>query len=260
MLIVDLPVGGASHSATIHHKIAPQRGRTSTPIFKYWRRFKLIETLSHGDRPFYVSHRRIGLVVLGLTLVAQGQQARVSIASIESLIRSHEYDRALQLTKSATLQTPRDFRLWTLEGIVFSIKGEDRDALSAFDKALSLSPDYIAALKGEVQLLYRTQDKRAIPLLERVLKADPKDETAHEMLATLETKQGNCQAAIDHFLLSTEAIANHSYSLEAYGYCLVQTNQPEKAVPVFEQLTPVDSNGNLSEVRSGGPAGRDETE
>ncbi|MGA2807768.1 MAG: tetratricopeptide repeat protein, partial [Terracidiphilus sp.] len=75
-----------------------------------------------------------------------------------------------------------------------------------------------------------------IPLLERVLKADPKDETAHEMLATLETKQGNCQAAIDHFLLSTEAIANHSYSLEAYGYCLVQTNQPEKAVPVFEQL------------------------
>ena len=128
--------------------------------------------------------RRLVLFILGAAFVAQGQATKVSIASIESLIRSQEYDQALQLTRSALHETPNDFRLWTLEGIVLSIKGSNQDALNAFDRALSLSPAYAAALKGKVQLLYQTQDKRAIPLLEKILKADPKDETAHEMLAT----------------------------------------------------------------------------
>ena len=169
-------------------------------------------------------------------MVAQGQQAKVSIASIESLIRSKEYDQALQLTKSGLHEMPNDFRLWTLEGIVLSIKGSNQDALIAFDRALSLSPNYVAALKGKVQLLNPTQDKRAIPLLEKILKADPKDETAHEMLAILQGKQGNCQAAVAHFVLSAEVIANHPSSLEVYGYCLQQTKHPQKAIPVFEQL------------------------
>jgi tetratricopeptide (TPR) repeat protein len=184
-----------------------------------------------------MSHtRRVALFILGAAIVAQGQPTKVSIASIQSLIRSHEYDRALQRTRSALHETPNDFRLWTLEGIVLSIKGSNHDALNAFDRALSLSPNYAVALKGEVQLLYQTQDKRAIPLLEKILKADPKDETAHEMFAILEGRQGNCPAANEHFILSAGAIANHPYSLEVYGYCLVQTKQLQKAVPIFEQL------------------------
>jgi tetratricopeptide (TPR) repeat protein len=180
--------------------------------------------------------RRVVLFILGAAFVAQGQTTKVSIASIESLIRSQKYDQALQLTRSALHETPNDFRLWTLEGIVLSIKGSNHDALDAFDRALSLSPAYAAALKGKVQLLYQTQDKRAIPLLEKILKTDPKDETAHEMLAVLEGRQGNCQTAIGHFILSADVRANHPYSLEVYGYCLVQTKQPLKAIAVFEQL------------------------
>ncbi len=180
--------------------------------------------------------RCVALFILGASLLARGQQTKVSVASIESLIRSQQYDQALQITQSALRETPNDFRLWTLEGIVLSFKGSNQDALNAFERALSLSPNYAAALKGAVQLLFQVQDKRAIPLLEKILKADPKDETGHEMLAILEARQGNCQAAIDHFLLSVKAIETHPDSLEAYGYCLVQTKQPQKAIPVFEQL------------------------
>jgi tetratricopeptide (TPR) repeat protein len=175
-------------------------------------------------------------LVLCASFFAQGQQTNAALASVESLIRSQQYDQALQAAQSALLKTPNDFRLWTLKGIVLSIKGSNQDAVDAFQKALSLSPNYPVALKGEVQLLYQAQDKLAIPLLERILKANPKDEIAQEMLANLEEKQGNCEAAIDHFLLSTEAIRTHPGSLEAYGYCLLQTKQPQKAIPVFEQL------------------------
>jgi len=176
------------------------------------------------------------LVIAGGLLAAQGQQSKTPVASIESLIHAQQYDQALQAAKSSLNATPKDFRLWTLEGILFSIKGNKPDALIAFDKALSISPDFAPALKGEVQLLYPDDDKRALPLLKKILKADPKDQTAHEMLAMLERKQGDCHTAIDHFSLSANVIQTHPQSLEAYGDCLMQAEQLQEAIPVFERL------------------------
>jgi tetratricopeptide (TPR) repeat protein len=180
--------------------------------------------------------RFFALLIVGAALAVPAQSGEGPIASIESLIRSQQYDEALQATESALLKTPNDSRLWTLEGVVLAMKARNDEALNAFDKALRLSPDNPAALRGEAQLLYQTQDKRAILPLEKILKSDPKDETVHEMLAMVEKKQGNCPAAIDHFLLSQDVIGTHPGTLEAYGYCLAQTGQPEKAIPVFEQL------------------------
>jgi tetratricopeptide (TPR) repeat protein len=161
---------------------------------------------------------------------------RSPVAPIESLIRSHDYDQALQLTRSDLKASPRDFRLWTLEGIILSIQQKSSAALDAFDKALALEPGYPPALRGEVQLLYASGDKRAIPLLERILKADPHDPTAHEMLANLERRQGNCKVAADQFLLSAGSVQSHPASLEAYGYCLVQLQRMQDAIPVFQRL------------------------
>jgi len=73
---------------------------------------------------------------------------------------------------------------------------------SAFEKALLISPQYAPALKGEVQILYDQGDNRAIPLLERILKGDPKDQTAHQMLALLERKEDRCELAVVHFAAS----------------------------------------------------------
>ncbi len=170
------------------------------------------------------------------TQVAAAQQNASPVASIESLIRSEKYGQALELTKSQLHTKPADFRLWTLEGIIYSLQGQKTDAIGAFDKALRLSPSYIPALKGDVQLLYDSGDKRAIPQLERILKADPNDLTAQEMLAMLQKKQGDCQSANEHFAASFGQMGTHPETLEAYGYCLVQTKEFEKAVPVFQEL------------------------
>lgn len=168
--------------------------------------------------------------------VAAAQQTATAVTSIESLVRSKQYDQALQLTKSQLHTKPTDVRLWTLEGIIFSLKGERTDALNAFEKALRLSPTYLPALKGEVQLLYESGEKRAIPLLDRILKADPHDLTAQEMLAMLQKKQGDCRAANEHFAISFGQMGTHPETLEAYGYCLVQMKEFEKAITVFEEL------------------------
>lgn len=163
-------------------------------------------------------------------------KAAPGISEIQSLIRSKQYDQAVALTTANLRKAPADYRLWTIQGIALSLEGETTRALASFDKALHLSPSYPPALKGEVEILFRSGDKRAIPLVERILKADSRDATAHEMLATLDRKNGNCAAANDHFQLAGDAIDNHPESLEAYGYCLFETKQPEKAVPIFERL------------------------
>ena len=92
---------------------------------------------SHLASGFSVSGQAAGrgcIIALGLCigiccvarggLVAAAQQTGGPVASIESLIRSEEYDRALQLAKSQLQAKPNDFRLWTLEGIIYSLKGE----------------------------------------------------------------------------------------------------------------------------------------
>src|SRR5450631_478598 len=62
-------------------------------------------------------------VVLG-GLAAMAQQTAAPVASIESLVRSKDYDQALQLTKDQLQTKPNDIRMWTLEGIIFSLKDE----------------------------------------------------------------------------------------------------------------------------------------
>jgi tetratricopeptide (TPR) repeat protein len=182
-----------------------------------------------------MARRRALFLILCCSLALAGR-AQSSIDSIQALIRAHDYDHALALTKDALRTSPRDFRLWTLQGIALSLSGRPADASKSFQTALSYSPNYPPALRGEVQILYAAGDKQAIPLLERILKIDASDQTAHEMLANLEQRQGNCQAADEQFLLSANATKTHPDSLRAWAKCLMETHQPEKAIPVFHDL------------------------
>lgn len=178
----------------------------------------------------------IGLSISAIRSEAVEQTSVPSIAEIESLIRSGQYDQALQTTRSVLKDKPADHRLWTLEGIIYSMQGKTTDAQAAFGKALRVSPDYVPALKGDVQILYQRNDKSAIPLLERILKLNESDQTAHEMLAVLERREDKCEQAVEHFAVSRDATESHTESLEAYGYCLVQLKRFQDAIPVFQKL------------------------
>jgi tetratricopeptide (TPR) repeat protein len=177
---------------------------------------------------------------LGCWLLSAGAQStRTPLADIESLIRSQQYDRALAAIHAELRGHPGDYKFWTLDGICLAMQGNDSDALTAFDHAVRISPSYSPALKGEVQILYKTGDGRAIPLLNALLKNEPDDITAHEMLATLEAQKGDCRVAVNQFLLSKDAIADHPGSLEAYGDCLFKLGRAADAIPVFRQLVPL---------------------
>ena len=170
---------------------------------------------------------------------AFAQDTAAGIAAIQTALRARQYDEALAIADASLQESPSDYRIRTLQGIALSMKGDNPAALAAFRRALMLSPRYPAALKGEAQLLFQTGDKRATPILERIIKMDPGDQTAQEMLAVMQAKADNCSSAVQHFELSKDAIHSHTVSLERYGYCLTRLKHFDQAVRIFEQLVAI---------------------
>ena len=181
-------------------------------------------------------NRFICVVILLLLGPAVARAAPAPVALIESEIRNQHYDQALAIADSALKENPRDFRVWTLKAIALSLKGETPAALAAFQSAIALSPDYRAALEGEAKLLYQAGDKRAIGVLQKIVKLNPSDLTAHEMLAVAQAKQENCGAAISQFQLVDKQVESHPESLEWYGSCLMRGKQFAEAATMFERL------------------------
>jgi len=155
---------------------------------------------------------------------------------IESALRSGDYDRALQMIRAQLRQTPQDARLRTLEGIALASEGKDPEALVAYNKALAISPNYLAALEGAAQLEYKTGSDRAVPLLNRILKLQPDEPTSHAMLGSMAYKTHDCASAIKHFSASGPVLSSQPGAMELFGACLMKQGQAEKAVPVFERL------------------------
>jgi tetratricopeptide (TPR) repeat protein len=112
-----------------------------------------------------------------------------------------------------------------------------KEALASYNRALHLSADYVPALEGAAEIEFATSDQRAVPLLNRLVKMNPQDETAHAMLAALAYKRDECTIVVQEFQQARVAIASQIQALEEYGYCLVKLKRTAEAIPVFQHLT-----------------------
>ena len=177
------------------------------------------------------------LMAVLASLFPGGAVAQTSnTAGIESALRSGQFEQALELLHVALQQSPKDAKLLTLEGLALSQTGKQREALRAYNAALALSPNNLAALEGAAQLEYEAKSNRAIPLLNRILAVDPSNETSHAMLAVMAYRAHDCATAVKHFQESESAIAAQPAALRGYGACLMRLHRAGEAVSIFENL------------------------
>ena len=191
-----------------------------------------------------VLSRRLGLPVVLLVChpVAFSQTQSAPIEAITSALRAQEFDKAVQLSRSALRDLPNDPQLWTLEGIALASEGDTRKALAAFQQALKISPNYTAALEGAAQIEYQAGNRDAMPLLNHLLQLRPGDPTSHAMLAVLEYRQGNCAAAAVHFEKAGALLDSQLDGLHAYATCLVKLRQLDGAAMVFQRTVALHPN------------------
>src|SRR4029077_7463382 len=174
------------------------------------------------------------ILLFAVVSSSPAQTAGDPIEPITSALRNHQFDQALQLLQPALQQFPKNAQLWTLQGIAFSGQGHNKEALTAFHRALNISPDLLPALEGAAQIEYAASSKDAIPLLHHLLQLLPNDQPIHAMLRVPEYQQGNCAAAIPHFDKAGALLDSQIDALHAYATCLVKQKQFDQATKVFE--------------------------
>ena len=122
-----------------------------------------------------------------------------------------------------------------MEGAAYAGEEHAKEALAAYAHALKISPDYLPALRGAIQIDYEAGNPAAIPLLQRVLRLHPTDQTSHGMLAVLEYQQNNCGVAVVHFEKAGTLFDAQPAALHAYAVCLVKLKQFDHAAAVFQR-------------------------
>jgi tetratricopeptide (TPR) repeat protein len=166
---------------------------------------------------------------------AGAQNAAEGFEPVASALRNREFQKALELLGPALQRSPGNAQLWAMQGAAYSGERHTKEALASFRNALRISPDYLPALQGAIQIEYEAGDAAAIPLLQRVLHLRPTDATSHGMLAVLEYQQGNCAAAVAHFEEAGTLFDSKTSALHAYAICLVKLKQPDKAARVLQR-------------------------
>jgi len=174
----------------------------------------------------------IGILLLGCAFV---QTAVDQIGLITLALQNQDFAEALVLLRPALQRSPRNAQLWTMQGVAYAGEGHNTEAVVSFRRALTISPDYLPALQGAIQIEYASGSKEAIPLLQRILRLRPADRTSHGMLAVLEYQQENCAAAVVHFEKAGELFDTQPSALHAYAACLVKLKQLDKAAEVVRR-------------------------
>lgn len=176
------------------------------------------------------------IAILLLKLLVAGQTINEQVASIVSSLRAREFDRALQLVQPALQHSPKNPQLWMLQGLAYAGKGDKKVALSSYQSALQISPDYLPALEGAAQIEYDAGDPAAILLLQHILTLQPKEPTSHAMLAVLAYKKGDCASAAEHFAQSGSLLNSQLGAMQDYGICLLKLKQTDKAIAAFQEI------------------------
>ena len=180
----------------------------------------------------------IGVLALLVFLSAgmSAQTANQQVQSITSALRDREFSKALQLLQPLLQSSPDDPQLWMLQGLAHAGEGDSKAALTSYERAIKISPDYLPALEGAAQIEYEAGDADAVPLLQHVLRLRPNESTSHAMLAVLAEKHGDCATAIEHYAASESLLDSQPDALQGYGVCLLKLNQNDKAIDVFQRL------------------------
>ncbi len=177
----------------------------------------------------------LGIILLACPCLSISQSTGNPIEPISAALRARDFDKAVELCRSALQKTPNNPQLWTLQGIALASKGNNKEALTAFQRALKIAPNNIAALAGAAQIEYQAGKQSAVPLLNHLLQLRPGDPTASAMLAVLEYRQGNCAAAVPHFDKAGELLDTQLDALHAYATCLVRLKRLDDAVKILQR-------------------------
>lgn len=182
------------------------------------------------------------LALLFLLRAANGQerpaqtQPSQAVGEISAALRRGDNVQALFLAQRALQRQPGDCRVLSLQALAFLASSQTDAALQSFQRALKTCPDYLPALEGAAQIEVSRRSAAAVPLLTRALAVDPKNTTAHGMLASALQAENKCEQALPHFVASEALFVRNPGWQQGYAACLALTGDTEGALQQYRYL------------------------
>jgi tetratricopeptide (TPR) repeat protein len=174
--------------------------------------------------------------LFSLAALTPAQTTVPTIDSVVATLRSRDYARALALSQELAGAHPNDPRAWTLEGMALQGLGRTPESLRAFEHALQIDPNNVGALEAAAQLEFQAGSAQALPFLEKLVRLNPQNQTAHAMLGALAFNRKDCATAVAHYQKSPQVISNNVLGLREFGACLFRLDRYSEAIPVFQRI------------------------
>ncbi len=163
-------------------------------------------------------------------------QAPVTPGAIAAELRQHQPQAAMRDAEAALKADAGDPRLWTLKALAARELNDPRTALSAFEAALRIAPDYLPALEGAAELAYGGEPETCAVYVDRILRQAPNDPTANGMAGMLAYRRGEWAEAAAHFSKGGEQVFAQRVTLEAYADALGRLDLGAEAEPLFRKI------------------------
>jgi tetratricopeptide (TPR) repeat protein len=162
------------------------------------------------------------------------------------------FNAALELDSSLV-------RVWYELGLMEEERHNWVAARSAYERSLDLLPTYGIAALALADLLRRTDSPRAaIPVLVRVLEADPYELEALTALGHALLEDGRTVQALEAFARVLRFDPEHTAALYHQGTCFARQQQFDQAVQVWERVIQLQPDGPFAtEARSRARSARD---
>lgn len=152
------------------------------------------------------------------------------------MLRSGNYQQALDTADRLLARTPHDCRILSLRGIALKSMNRGDEAATSFGQALKYCPNDLLALEGAAEVEYARRQPDAEELLKRLLAIRPADETANAMLASFYQTHHQCEAALPHFEAGRALFASHPGMAQGYAYCLAETSHYQQAADAYRSI------------------------
>jgi tetratricopeptide (TPR) repeat protein len=156
-------------------------------------------------------------------------------------------DEAFAIGRQLVAALPREPQAHAQMAYTYLQLGQDREALSAWRKAVELQPDFAAGHLGIGTLLAGSgQEQAAIEALSEAIRLDPSSEPAYRQLVELLLRAGNAKEALP---LATDAVRRFPQSSYAHfwlGQCHLQLGDYAAARRSHEQAVRIDPEWTFS--------------
>ena len=177
------------------------------------------------------------VAIAGLALALQlPAQEPLSLERVAELLRTGRVEQAARMADRLVEVAPRDPRPLTLKGVALTRLGQAERAIEAYESALGLAPDYLPALQGAAELEMRLGRPRARERLERIVRLQPDNATAHAMLGVIAYGARDCERALEHFARGAAVVVSDAESLRQRAECQFSVGSFDQAAGDFRRL------------------------